>query len=119
MRRSNEANERRHGRLMTGLRHLLAVRWPRFAASDKNVRLSRLCRVAAVECSRGFQPTVLASSEFRVASATPESGVADATQNDCRAFPALKRRAKIRSPLRGCKIAALHLHHYHFVFASV
>jgi len=55
----------------------------------------------------GFQPTVRAREECRVASATLDSGVADATRDALPSFPGVARRAKLRSPLRGYKIAAL------------
>ena len=65
------------------------------------------CRRAATEFSRGFQTTKRRVASRRVASVTPESSVANATQIREQAFPALKRPAKFNSPLRGCKIAVL------------
>jgi len=54
-----------------------------------------LRRIAAVDFSRGFQPTdgkwlMIASRQRRL-----NSGVADATRCDVQSFPALKRRAKL------------------------
>lgn len=61
----------------------------------KGQRFFDFCRRAAIEFSSGFQTTERRTTSRRVTSG--------------RSFPALKRRAKFKSPLRGCKIAVLAL----------
>jgi hypothetical protein len=60
---------------------------------------SRPAARAAHEFSRAFQRTVAEGRRFFVASATIDSIVADATPGQHALFPALKRRAKFKTPL--------------------
>jgi hypothetical protein len=58
--------------------------------------LARIAAVAALEFSRGFQPTVGVLKSATSRQRRLISSVADATREFSTAFPALKRRAKFR-----------------------
>ena len=81
-------------------------------SSGKNLRLDRFCRVAAVEFSRGLQPTVRARTS--PASRQRRLNQASLTRRGTRyrSFPAFQRRAKIKSPLRDYKTTVSYSYRY-------